>query len=84
MTGAALREDIVVGDAEGVVVIPASMANEIAREAAEMTRYDEFAAEKIRDGGAVPGLYPAGDAARAEFAAWLAARENRETRNGQT
>lgn len=35
-----------------------------------MTRYDEFAAEKIREGRGVVGLYPPTDASRAEFAVW--------------
>jgi hypothetical protein len=36
----------------------------------QMTRYDEFAAEKIREGRGVVGLYPPTDASRAEFAVW--------------
>ena len=62
--------DIVVGDSEGVVVIPAHLANEIAEEAHAMTLYDEFAAEKVREGRSIFGLYPATDAARAEYASW--------------
>ena len=62
--------DIVVGDAEGVVVIPAAIADEVAAEAHEMTLYDEFAAEQIRGGRSVVGLYPPTDASRAEHAAW--------------
>ena len=62
--------DIVVGDAEGVVVIPASMANEIAGEACEAASYDEFVAEHIRGGRSVVGLYPPTDISRAEYAAW--------------
>ena len=62
--------DIMVGDAEGVVVIPASMANEIAGEAHEASSYDEFVAEHIRGGRSVVGLYPPTDISRAEYAAW--------------
>ena len=62
--------DVVVGDAEGVVVIPASMANEIAGEAHEAAGYDEFVAEHIRGGRSVVGLYPPTDISRAEYAAW--------------
>ena len=62
--------DIVVGDGEGVVVIPAHLANEIAEEAYEMTLYEEFAAEKVREGRSIFGLYPATDASLAEYAAW--------------
>lgn len=62
--------DIMVGDAEGVVVIPASMASEIAGEAHEASSYDEFVAEHIRGGRSVVGLYPPTDISRAEYAAW--------------
>ena len=67
--------DIVVGDAEGVVVIPAQLANEIAAEAHDMTLYDEFAAEAIRGGRSIVGLYPPTEASRAEHLAW---REKRK------
>src|SRR5438067_1484547 len=67
--------DIMVGDAEGVVVIPAQMANEIAGQAHEMTLYDEFAAEEIKRGRSVVGLYPPTDASRAEHSAWRAKKK---------
>ena len=60
--------DIVVGDREGVVVIPAALAAEIAGEAAEMTEYEAFAAAKVAEGRSIFGLYPAGEAALAEYA----------------
>jgi regulator of RNase E activity RraA len=66
--------DIVVGDATGVVVIPAHLAGEVAEEACEMTRYEEFAAEQIRDGRSIYGLYPPTEASRAEHAAWRRTR----------
>jgi regulator of RNase E activity RraA len=62
--------DIVVGDAEGVVVIPAHLANEIAEETFEQTAYEDFVAEKVREGRSIFGLYPANEATKAEFAAW--------------
>lgn len=63
--------DIVVGDAEGVIVIPAHLADEIAMEAAEMTVYEDFVAEEVLKGRSILGLYPATDEqARLDFAAW--------------
>jgi regulator of RNase E activity RraA len=62
--------DIVVGDAEGIVVIPAAMTSRIATDAYELARYDAFAAEEIARGRSIVGLYPATDASRAEFARW--------------
>lgn len=62
--------DVIVGDAEGIVVVPRQLAHRIALEAAEQTRYDGFAAEQIAAGRSVIGLYPPTDASRAEFIAW--------------
>ena len=66
--------DIVVGDGEGVIVIPAHMANEVAREAAEMTEYENFAAEKVSEGRSIMGLYPSTEESRKEFEAWAGAK----------
>ena len=62
--------DIVVGDGEGVVVIPAQLANRIAVEAAEQTRYDTFAAAAIAGGRPVVGLYPPTERSMQDYAAW--------------
>lgn len=63
--------DILVGDGEGVVVIPAHLANEIAEEAHEMTAYEDFVTERVRAGQSIVGLYPATDKANLEaFAEW--------------
>jgi regulator of RNase E activity RraA len=67
--------DVVVGDAEGVVVLPATLADEIAADALEMTTYEEFAAERVKQGRAIFGLYPATDEAKAEFAVWHRTKE---------
>ena len=50
--------DIVVGDDEGVVVIPQHMADEIALEAMNMTVFEGFVTEQVRAGRSVIGLYP--------------------------
>lgn len=62
--------DIVVGDGEGVCVIPAHLANEIAAEAYEQTAYEDFVAERVRAGQGIFGLYPANAETKAEFAKW--------------
>ncbi len=67
--------DILVGDGEGVVVIPRHLAAEIAEEAAEMTLYEEWVSLEVRAGRALPGLYPASEESRRRFAAWRAAKE---------
>ena len=63
--------DVVVGDREGVVVIPAHLANEIADEAVEMTAFEDFVTEQVNAGHSIIGLYPAThEQTRIDFAAW--------------
>ena len=59
---------------EGVVVIPAEIANEVAAEAHAQTRYEDFVLEKVNEGRSIFGIYPAREEARAEFEQWLEAR----------
>jgi regulator of RNase E activity RraA len=67
--------DVIVGDAEGVVVIPAHLAEEIAAEATEMTAFEDFVQEKVLEGGSILGLYPPTDEqSRSDFAAWRQAK----------
>jgi regulator of RNase E activity RraA len=51
--------DIIVGDNEGVIVIPAHLADEIADEAVEMTAFEDFVTEEVKAGATIIGLYPA-------------------------
>ena len=68
--------DVMVGDGEGVVVIPAHMANEIAAEATEMTAFEDFVAEKVREGRSIVGLYPpTEEKSRTEFEVWRKANK---------
>lgn len=62
--------DIVVGDGEGVVVIPAEIADAVAQEAFEQTAYEDFVQEKVMQGSRIFGIYPATDESRAEFEQW--------------
>lgn len=65
--------DIMVGDSNGVVAIPAHLADEVAREAYEVTQYEAFAELHIARGRSLFGLFPSTEASRKEFDAWLAA-----------
>ncbi len=63
--------DIIVGDTDGVVVIPAGIADEIADEVFEMTAFEDFVMEKVQEGRSIVGLYPATDEkTKTDFAAW--------------
>jgi regulator of RNase E activity RraA len=67
--------DIVVGDDESVIVIPAGLAGEIADEAVEMTAFEDFVTEEVRGGRPIVGLYPATQQQTLDdFAKWRKAR----------
>jgi regulator of RNase E activity RraA len=63
--------DIILGDQDGVIVIPAHLGDEIADEATEMTAFEDFVAEQVNNGRSILGLYPAtDDQTLVDFAAW--------------
>jgi regulator of RNase E activity RraA len=66
--------DIIVGDGEGVVVIPKEIADEVAEEAFEQTVFEDFVQEKVEEGRTIFGLYPPTQETRQEFAQWRAAK----------
>ena len=65
--------DIMVGDDEGVAVIPQHIAEEVAEEAFEQTAFEDFVQEKVAEGRSIFGIYPPGPEAREEFKRWRAA-----------
>src|ERR1700760_1745093 len=63
--------DVILGDSDGVIVIPAHPADEIADEAVEMTAFEDFVTEQVQKGKSILGLYPATDEQTSvDFAAW--------------
>ena len=63
--------DVIVGDKEGVFVIPAHLADEVADEAVEMTAFEDFVTEEVMKGRSIIGLYPATDpSTKDDFVAW--------------
>ena len=63
--------DVIVGDREGVIVIPAHLVDEIAAEATEMTAFEDFVQEKVLEGRSILGLYPPTDPqSKIDFDAW--------------
>lgn len=68
-------EDIIVGDAEGVVVIPRHLAGEVARDGAAQELMEEFIVGEIRAGRPLPGTYPPNAETKARFEAWRKARD---------
>ncbi len=62
--------DIVVGDGEGVVVIPSQVAEEVAHDAYEQERLEEFIQAKIAKGASILGVYPPNEETKAEYTEW--------------
>jgi regulator of RNase E activity RraA len=59
--------DILVGDAEGVVVIPRHLADEVAEEAAAQEHKEDFIVDRIRNGAPLLGTYPPNEQTLAEY-----------------
>lgn len=65
--------DFIVGDNDGVMVIPKNIADEVADECLQMTLYEEFVMGKVENGTSIIGLYPlTNDKFKTEFEAWKA------------
>ena len=64
--------DVMVGDGEGVVAIPAHVAEEVAHDAYEQERLEEFIQAKVAAGSSILGVYPPDENTKAEYAAWRA------------
>jgi regulator of RNase E activity RraA len=62
--------DVLVGDAEGVVVIPAKIADEVAKEAEAQTQFEDWVEERVKEGRSIFGLYPPDADTKAEYEAW--------------
>ena len=63
--------DIVVGDDDSVIILPAAIADELADEAVEMTAYEDFVVERVKAGETIIGLYPGTrDEHQAAFQVW--------------
>jgi regulator of RNase E activity RraA len=65
--------DIVVGDGNGVTVIPRHLAEEVARDAAQQDRIEDYLNLRILAGDTLYGTYPPNTQTRADFEAWTRA-----------
>lgn len=69
--------DVIVGDGDGVIVIPAHLADEISEECSGMESFETFVMESVQSGHSVIGLYPPTRPETEErYAQWLAARKS--------
>ena len=61
--------DVLVGDDEGVIVIPAALVDEVLADAERQEHEDAWVAERVADGAPVDGLFPMDAAWRARYEA---------------
>ena len=77
--GAAVQPgDVIMGDRDGVIVIPPFLLAEVAAEAAEQEQADAWVAAQVANGAAVDGLFPMNAEWRARYEADRAADDGQE------
>ncbi|MDO5743474.1 MAG: fumarylacetoacetate hydrolase family protein [Micrococcaceae bacterium] len=64
--------DIVIADADGILVIPPHLAAEIADEVVESERQDTFVFLNIKNGNKIEGLFPMNADWKAKYNQWVA------------
>ncbi|WP_179389131.1 fumarylacetoacetate hydrolase family protein [Psychromicrobium silvestre] len=62
--------DIIVADADGILVIPPALAEELANDSLQQEHEEAFIAAKVREGHSVDGLYPMNASWKQEYLAW--------------
>jgi len=62
--------DVIVGDDEGVVVIPAHLADDVAEAAVEQEKMEMFILERVQGGAKLAGTYPPNAETKAAFEMW--------------
>jgi regulator of RNase E activity RraA len=66
---AVFPDDVIVVDSDGAVVIPAALADEVAKEAAAQEQLENWIMAQVQAGAALPGLYPPNAENKARFEA---------------
>ena len=68
---AVMPNDVIVADGDGAVVIPADLVVDVVAAAVEQERLEGWIMGEVESGVPLPGLYPADDATRARYDAWV-------------
>ena len=69
--------DLVVGDQEGVIVIPNKIIEEVSEEVESMTLYEDYVMNKVKSGSTIKGLYPLTDEEQKnKFENWINSKSN--------
>jgi regulator of RNase E activity RraA len=67
---AVLPGDVIVGDGEGVMVVPRAVAESVIEAAYEQEQREDFIMAKIRNGSSILGVYPADERTLREYEDW--------------
>jgi regulator of RNase E activity RraA len=67
--------DIIVGDADGVLVIPPGLAEQLANDCVEQEREEAFITLMVAQGHSVEGLYPMNPEWKARYQDWSVAKQ---------
>ena len=62
--------DVIVGDGDGVLVLPAALAEQVAIDALAQESRETWALERVQAGESVRDIYPLSEARRADYEAW--------------
>ena len=71
---AVFPNDVIVVDADGAVLIPAALLDDVIAAAVEQERFEGWIMEQVEAGVPLPGLYPPDEANAARYRAWAAAQ----------
>ncbi|MFD6517718.1 fumarylacetoacetate hydrolase family protein [Rhodococcus sp. NPDC060176] len=69
--------DVIVGDSDGVIVIPPAIAEEVANAALAQEQQDQWIADQVAAGSPVEGLFPPNDEWRTRYEKWRLSQHNR-------
>jgi regulator of RNase E activity RraA len=71
---AVFPNDVIVVDADGAVLIPAALLEEVVQAAVEQEQQESWIMEQVESGAQLPGLYPPNAENQARYQAWRAQR----------
>ncbi len=66
---AVFPDDLIVADADGAVVIPKALVDEVVKLAPEQEAFEAWVVEEVKKGAALPGLYPPNAETKARYEA---------------
>ncbi|MES3014926.1 MAG: ribonuclease activity regulator RraA [Pseudomonadota bacterium] len=81
---AVFPNDVIVVDADGAVLIPAALLDDVVAAGVEQERLEGWIMGEVERGVPLPGLYPANAETAARYRAWAAAHPNSHRNDGDT